>query len=183
VCGKGPEAAAGMGLARPALRALARAYRSPSRLLRALNQELLDQISAHRFVTVAYVQVQPRKESGLTLTACLGGHAPALLAGGGRVRDVGLKGTLLGIVPRVALSEQRTHMRRGELLLLYTDGLGDEVGSPAPFTHDDLRTLLVRMAGASAEQVAIEIEQQLRERRRGSRWADDVAYLVARCTE
>jgi serine phosphatase RsbU (regulator of sigma subunit) len=183
VCGKGPEAAAGMGLARPALRALARAYRSPSRLLRALNQELLDQISAHRFVTVAYVQAQPRKESGLTLTACLGGHAPALLAGSGRVRDVGLKGTLLGIVPRVSLSEQRTHMRQGELLLLYTDGLGDEVGSPAPFTHDDLRTLLLRMAGASAEQVAIEIEHQLRERRRGSRWADDVAYLVARCTE
>ena len=184
VCGKGPEAAAGMGLARPALRALARAYRSPSRLLRALNQELLDQVAANRFVTVAYVQAQPRKDSGLTLTACLGGHAPALLAGaGGRVRDIGLTGTLLGIVPKVSLSEQRTHMRKGDLLLLYTDGLADEPGAPAPFTHDDLRALLARMAGASAERVADEIEQQLRERRRGSRWADDVAYLVARCVE
>jgi len=38
------------------------------------------------------------------------------------------------------------------------------------------------MAGMPAEQVAVEIEQQLRERRHG-RWADDVAYLVARCTE
>ena len=183
VCGKGPEAAAGMGLARPALRALARAYRSPSRLLRALNQELLDQISASRFVTVAYVQVQPRKESGLTLTACLGGHPPGLLAGSGRVRDIGLTGTLLGVVPKVALAEQRTHMRKGDLLLLYTDGLADEPGSPAPFTHDDLRALLTGMAGASAERAAVEIEQQLSERRRGSRWADDVAYLVARCVE
>ena len=182
VCGKGPEAAAGMGLARPALRALARAYRSPSRLLRALNQELLDQISGHRFVTVACVQAQPRKDSGLTLTTCLGGHVPALLGRRGQVRDIGLPGTLLGVFPEVTLGEQRTHMRKGDLLLLYTDGLADEPSSPAPFTHDDLRALLARMAGMPAEQVAVEIEQQLRERRHG-RWADDVAYLVARCTE
>ena len=184
VCGKGPEAAAGMGLARPALRALARAYRSPSRLLRALNQELLDQIAANRFVTVAYVQAQPRKESGLTLTACLGGHAPAVLCTAtGHVRDVGLTGTLLGVVPKVTLREQRTAMRRGDLLLLHTDGLADDIDSPAPFSHDDIRRLLARMAGSSAEQVAVEIEREMRTRSGGGRPADDVAYLVARCVE
>src|SRR5262249_45738642 len=99
------------------------------------------------------------------------------------VRDIGLPGTLLGIVPRVTLGEQRTHMRKGDLLLLYTDGLADEPNSPAPFTHDDLRELLIRMAGLPAGQGAVESEQRRGQRRRHSRWADDVAYLVARCVE
>ena len=99
------------------------------------------------------------------------------------MRDIWLPGTLLGVIPDVALGDQRTHMRKGDLLLLYTDGLADEPSSPAPFTHDDLQALLARMAGMPAEQVAVEIEHQLRERRHGSRWADDVAYLVARCVE
>jgi serine phosphatase RsbU (regulator of sigma subunit) len=119
----------------------------------------------------------------VTLTTCLGGHAPPLLARKGTVRSVGSAGTLLGVMPRVTLSEQRTQMRTGDVLLLYTDGLADEPGSPAPFTPEDLGALLARMSGSSAEHIAVEIERHLGERRRGSSWGDDVAYLVARCVE
>ena len=183
VCGKGPEAAAGMGLARPALRALARAYRRPARLLRALNEELLDQTSDGRFLTVAYVQARVDGESGVGLTTCLAGHPPGILvSAGGRVRAVGLPGTLLGVFTEVRLREQRVRMLPGDVLVLYTDGLADEPGSPAAASFEELEELIIRNRRATAERIARRIEEfVVAAQRRADRAHDDVAFLVVRC--
>ncbi|HYX83396.1 MAG TPA: SpoIIE family protein phosphatase [Gaiellales bacterium] len=183
VCGKGPEAAAGMGLARPALRALARAYRRPARLLRALNEELLDQTSDGRFLTVAYVQARVDGESGVGLTTCLAGHPPGILvSAGGRVRAVGLPGTLLGVFTEVRLREQRVRMLPGDVLVLYTDGLADEPGSPAAASFEELEELIIRNRRATAERIARRIEEfVVAAQRRADKAHDDVAFLVVRC--
>jgi PAS domain S-box-containing protein len=183
VCGKGPEAAAGMGMARPALRALAHAYRRPSRLLQALNHELLDQGVDGRFLTLAYVQARVLGDTGADLTTCLAGHPPGILVSStGHVRDLGLRGTLLGLFPDVSLREQRTRMMRGDTLLLYTDGLADEPGSPAPLTRAQLERILVAHRGVSAEAVASRIEHAVGAvSRRPSGPRDDIAYLLVRC--
>ena len=144
VCGKGPEAAAVMGLARSTLRALARSHRAPKRLLQALNAELLDQVEETRFVTVAYARLQPDPDAGsIELRLCLGGHPPALLvAADGAVTAVGHPGTLLGMFSDVRLREERIQLHPGQTLLLYTDGLSDESGSLAAMTEPDLRRFL-----------------------------------------
>jgi PAS domain S-box-containing protein len=182
VCGKGPEAAAGMGFARPALRALARAYSGPSRLLRALNEELLDQVPG--FVTVAYVRAHLTGDSGVSLTACLGGHAPALvISPTGGIEQFGLIGTLLGVVPNVTLREQRTRLRPGDTLMLYTDGLADDPGSPAALTPEQLCDLLSRHATASVREVARRLELAVSSHRSSHTRGDDIAYVLARCIE
>ena len=181
VCGKGPEAAAGMGIARPALRALARAYRKPVRLLEALNEELLQQGAADQFLTVAYVQVRIDDAPGVELTACLAGHPPALVVGAdGQVRELGRPGTLLGVFGDITLHEHRMRMLPGELLLLYTDGLADDIGSPAAMTPDQLCRFMIEHRGSSASQLTARIDEFL-QTMPASAARDDIAFLVVRC--
>jgi PAS domain S-box-containing protein len=181
VCGKGPEAAAVMGLARSTLRALARSPRAPRRLLQALNEELLDQVPEGRFVTVAYARLQPDPDAGtIDLRICLGGHPPALLvAANGDVTTVGLPGTLLGMFSDVRLREQRTKLRPGEILLMYTDGLADESGSLAAMSEPDLARLLAAHRDLTAEQIAEQLESGVRSQPQ-SALRDDIAFLVLR---
>jgi PAS domain S-box-containing protein len=183
VSGKGPEAAAFMGLARPALRALARAHRRPARVLRTLNEELLDHGVAGRFLTVAYVQVRPGAGDGVDLTACLAGHPPGIVvSAAGEVSEVGVPGTMLAAFDEVELTQDRRAMAPGDLLLLYTDGLADEHPSHAAVGLDELRTLLAGQAHASAEVIADRL-QRIVERRDRERHVgrDDIAFLVVRC--
>jgi PAS domain S-box-containing protein len=185
VCGKGPEAAAGMGIARPALRALARAYRKPVRLLEALNEELLQQGAADQFLTVAYVQVRIDEEPGVELTACLAGHPPVLLVGtDGEVRELGRPGTLLGVFSEIELHEHRVRMRPGELLILYTDGLADDTGSPAAMTPEQLRDFLTVHRGSSASQLTARVDEYLEAALAPTGMArDDIAFLIVRCVK
>jgi PAS domain S-box-containing protein len=183
VCGKGPEAAARMAMARPALRALGHAYRRPARLLHALNDELLsDGGDDERFLTLAYVQIRVLHDSGAELIACLAGHPPAILATADGTETLGMPGTLLGLYPDITLHEQRATLRRGDVLVMYTDGLADAPGSPAPLTPDGLARLVSDRRTEGAEQLAGRIEDVVRSaprRREGP--DDDIAYLVVRC--
>jgi PAS domain S-box-containing protein len=181
VCGKGPEAAAVMGLARSTLRALARSHRAPKRLLEALNAELLDQVEETRFVTVAYARLQPDQDAGsIELRLCLGGHPPALLvAADGAVTAVGLPGTLLGMFSDVRLREERIQLQPGQALLLYTDGLSDETGSLAAMLEPELRRFLADHRTLTAEQIAQQLENEVRSHPR-SALRDDIAYVVLR---
>ena len=183
VSGKGPEAAAFMGLARPALRALARAHRRPARVLRTLNAELLDHGVEGRFLTVAYVQIRPGTEGGVGLTACLAGHPPGILvSAGGEISEVGTPGTMLAAFGEVELTHDRRAMAPGDLMLLYTDGLADEQPSHAAVGLDELRVLLAAQRATSPESIASRL-QQLVERRDRERQVgrDDIAFLVVRC--
>jgi PAS domain S-box-containing protein len=181
VCGKGPEAAAVMGLARSTLRALARSQRAPKRLLQALNAELLEQVEETRFVTVAYARLQPDPDAGsIEVRLCLGGHPPALLvAADGAVTAVGHPGTLLGMFSDIRLREERIQLHPGQTLLLYTDGLSDESGSLAAMTDPDLRRFLADNRALTAEQIAQQLEAEVRSHPR-SALRDDVAFLVLR---
>jgi PAS domain S-box-containing protein len=183
VSGKGPEAAAFMGLARPALRALARAHRRPARVLRTLNAELLDHGVEGRFLTVAYVQIRPGTEGGVGLTACLAGHPPGILvSAAGEISEVGTPGTMLAAFDDVELTHDRRAMAPGDLMLLYTDGLADEQPSHAAVGLDELRAVLAAQRTTSAESIASRL-QQLVERRDRERQVgrDDIAFLVVRC--
>jgi serine phosphatase RsbU (regulator of sigma subunit) len=76
-----------------------------------------------RFCTIACVHVD-LTVSPARLTVSCGGHPlPLLRRAEGVIEFVGAPGTLLGLVPDPELSERSTEMRRGDTLMLYTDGL------------------------------------------------------------
>jgi PAS domain S-box-containing protein len=183
VSGKGPEAAAVMGLTRYTLRALARANRRPRLLLRALNEELLGHDLGGRFVTVAYVRVRSGGPDGLNLTVCLAGHPSGLrTTTAGEVIPVGRPGTLLGMVQPVQLREQQLRLAPGETLLLHTDGLADIGGSLAPLREEELHAFLADHRGTSPEQIAAALDVLIAQRHDGSPGRDDIAFVVLRAS-
>ncbi len=181
VSGFGPEAAALTGLARYTLRALTAMADHPSEVLVALNEAMLRQAAAERFLTAVFACLAP-KRGLLEVTLASGGHPPALVLRDDESVEVldGSPGTLLGVFPDVRLTDQPLTLFPGDALVLYTDGViearsenGEEFGL------ERLEQLLTTCAGRSAAGIARRIERAVLEHR-GERTDDDVAIMVLR---
>jgi PAS domain S-box-containing protein len=130
VCGKGAEAAAVTALARYTIRAAVVRHRSPSGILRWLNDAMLRQrLDPGRFATVACARLDLERD-GVCVTAASGGHpCPRVLRSTGLVEELGTPGTLLGAVSDVRLEDRATRLASHDALVFFTDGL-TEAGAP-----------------------------------------------------
>ncbi|MEH1102213.1 PP2C family protein-serine/threonine phosphatase [Micromonospora sp. CPCC 205561] len=132
VSGKGVEAAVFTGQLRQCLQALHRVESQPGRLLKLLNDALLETSQAQgqgRFATMVLGVVRAQREGGLTLTMAGGGHLPPLvLRASGEVEQVPLSGMLVGVVPDPRIGEVTVRLEPGETCLLYSDGVTEARG-------------------------------------------------------
>jgi hypothetical protein len=180
VCGKGAEAAAITGLARNVLRLLVRDGARPPTALRRLNDAILELGDRGRFCTALLGTIEadgPR----LRLTLSGAGHPlPTFLRANGSVEFVGRSGTLLGVLPHVDLAEDFLTLEPGDALVFYTDGVTERRNGPAMFGDENLLSCLREMAGASADEIAGQIEASVQ---RFGPARDDLAVLVVRCTD
>jgi GAF domain-containing protein len=180
VCGKGPEAAAIVGIARHTVRGLATASSRPSAILEALNRAILDESPGDRFCTACYVRLRP-DGAGFRATVALGGHLPPLLLSrDGSVRQIGEPGSLLGILEHPELNDVVVDLLPGDLLLLYTDGLEEPGRSPAGSAT--VESILARSAGRPVDDVVDELLARFRGEG-GAPPRDDVAILAVRVAE
>ena len=129
VSGKGAPAAAVTSLARYTLRAAAVSHPDPVAVLEVLNTVLNhdyhhDQRSDPRFCTVIYGRLVP-EPGGCTVVLASGGHPPAALIKADRSAEFLATpgGQLVGALPDARFSSTTVHLRPGDTLLLYTDGL------------------------------------------------------------
>ena len=119
VAGKGMAAALLMSSTRGILRLLTERIVDPAALLERLNKILLRDFPRSRFVTVAYVLLDP---SDLTARIGLAGHPPpVLIAGTPRLLEHA-GGLPLGMLD-AGYVEQRIAMTPGTRLVLYSDGV------------------------------------------------------------
>lgn len=121
VSGKGLAAALLMAVTRSYLRVLAEEDRPPGEVLARVNARLAGEIADSRFVTAAYLVVDPEKGECFVANA---GHHPAVLIGGGAPPVfLEAEGLPLGIFPGETYTEVRHAFPEGRTMLLYTDGL------------------------------------------------------------
>jgi integral membrane sensor domain MASE1/anti-sigma regulatory factor (Ser/Thr protein kinase) len=154
VCGKGPEAASLTALARYTLRAVGNGATSPSAVLGALNDAILEQRSDRRFMTAVLVQIDVAKpHNGVAISN--GGHpAPLLVRAQGGVEEVVTeRGTLLGIYSDAKLVDQRLQLLPGDTLVLFTDGLAER-RDPGDDPAVRIKEVLRGGAGATAGETA-----------------------------
>jgi serine phosphatase RsbU (regulator of sigma subunit) len=175
VCGKGAEAAALTALGRYTIRALAE-YDAPT-VLRRLNEAVIrdHDITEQRFLTVllANLTVHPDR---LDLQLAAAGHPPPLiLRADGRVEQVAVTGTLLGVAKEVSFEPQLVSLHPGDTILLYTDGLTDARAPGRVISDAELTTLLARGHGLGGEELAAFIEDSAIA---GEAPRDDIAILV-----
>ncbi|MDG4819871.1 PP2C family protein-serine/threonine phosphatase [Micromonospora sp. WMMD956] len=188
VSGKGVEAAVFTGQLRQCLQALHRVESHPARLLRLLNDALLETTLAHgqgRFATMVLGVVRPRRDGGLTLTMSGGGHLPPLvLRSSGEVETVALRGMLIGVVPDPRIGEVTVELAPGETCLLYSDGVTEARGGRRGDEQFGADRLLHALGGCHrmpAPALAERVEQVTCD------WLahgdhDDIAVLALRAT-
>lgn len=128
VSGKGTAAALLMSATRGMLRSLAEANCSPAEVLTKLNQLLVEDFPAGRFVTLVYGVLDPAKRELVFSSA---GHLPPLLMDGNQSTFLETeRGLPLGI-SRGGYSECQVSLPHGSRLIFYSDGItetedGDE---------------------------------------------------------
>ncbi|MEV1146634.1 PP2C family protein-serine/threonine phosphatase [Micromonospora sp. NPDC049799] len=188
VSGKGVEAAVFTGQLRQCLHALHRVESHPGRLLKLLNDALLETTQAHdrgRFATMVLGVVRPHRDGGLTLALAGGGHLPPLvLRNSGEVEQVPLSGMLVGVVPDPRIGEATVRLEAGETCLLYSDGVTEARGGRSgqeQFGPERLVGLVSGCHRMPAPALAERIEQVTCD------WLghgdhDDIAVLALRAT-
>jgi PAS domain S-box-containing protein len=185
VRGKGAEAARISGTARHAIRTAALHERSPSAILRQLNELLLvtggDDLEP-RFCTAVVAVVTPESDAA-TITLAVAGHpAPLLLRSDGTTEHVTASGTMLGVLDDAELGEETLHLGPGDALVLYTDGVTERHVGGRFFDEETFASVLSRCTGFTAPVLAERIETASRAFLEDLP-SDDLAVVVVRVPE
>jgi phosphoserine phosphatase RsbU/P len=177
--GKGPGAAAVMGLAAHTMPALARYESRPSAVLSALNDALLraQRVTSERFCTVCEMRIRPGADH-LRVTVCLAGHPlPYLVRADGSTEQVGVPGTILGSFEDPTLHDVAIDLVTGDSLVAYTDGLIERRDLGLEAGERRLSEFLSTCRGRPAEEIVRGIERLLLDEAPPD---DDVAVVVVR---
>lgn len=122
VSGKGVEAASLTAMAVHSLRAYALHGSTPGAVLRLLNAAVCAQTSPERFMTVAYVRLDPG--SGRGQLALAGHPAPLRVRPDGHVEQLETApDPPVGVEPEATFAERAIALAPGDSLVLYTDGV------------------------------------------------------------
>ncbi|WP_431965400.1 SpoIIE family protein phosphatase [Actinacidiphila sp. bgisy160] len=183
VCGTGPEAAAVTGLARHALRLLAREGFSGPSVLERLNAAILDEGARSRFLTLLYGEMWPQSDGSAVLKVVCAGHPlPLRLRQSGVVEPAAEPQPLLGVIEDLELVEQTVTLDPGDVLLCVTDGVTERREGTRMLGDDGLADVLATCTGLTAGAVAARIQRAV-ERFASDAPSDDMAILAMRVPE
>lgn len=183
VCGTGPEAAAVTGLARHALRLLAREGFGGPAVLERLNAAILDEGERSRFLTLLYGELWPQEDgSALLKVVCAGHPLPLRLRQDGTVEPAAEPQPLLGVLDDLELYEQTVMLDPGDVLLCVTDGITERREGTRMLGDDGLAEVLSGCTGLTAGAVAARILRAV-ERFAAEPASDDMAILALRVPE
>ncbi|MEU1077889.1 MULTISPECIES: SpoIIE family protein phosphatase [unclassified Streptomyces] len=183
VCGTGPEAAAVTGLARHALRLLAREGFGGPAVLERLNAAILDEGARSRFLTLLYGELWPQEDGSAVLKVVCAGHPlPLRLRQDGTVEPAAEPQPLLGVMEDLELYEETITLDPGDVLLCVTDGITERREGTRMLGDDGLTDVLATCTGLTAGAVAARVLRAV-ERFAAEPASDDMAILSMRIPE
>lgn len=125
VIGKGIPAAIMMSMFRGTLRAYADggySRHTMDEIIHKLNRVACSECRDGEFITLFVASIDTNEN---TLTYCSCGHEPALLLRDDKIIELDEGGLVLGIMPEAVYETKTIDFRKGDTLLMYTDGLID----------------------------------------------------------
>lgn len=186
VAGHGTPAAVLMAITHALAHAQPGTHTPPGELLKYLNDQLARCYTRDgAFVTAFYAVLDP---STRRLTYSTAGHNPPRLLHGNRVLSLDANGALpLGILEGQSYPQTTVTLQKGDLLLLYTDGI-TEASPPrkgaAPrqfFGIDRLDKLLVDCGPCSAQRYITRIRTEVAAFCENAPPIDDETLIAIRC--
>jgi sigma-B regulation protein RsbU (phosphoserine phosphatase) len=175
VSGKGVQAAIVTALARHTIREAAVRLTSPSEVLRALSEVLLEH-ETDRFCTAVLLRLR-MQDGGWSVTVSAGGHPlPLLVPGHGEPIEVGTTGSLLGAIAEIELHDETIPLRPGDAVMLYTDGVTEGRRDREFYGEERLAAVVRRESGSATSLVDAVVDDVLAFQGQDAR--DDIAVLV-----
>ena len=184
VSGKDVSAALLMATARMALRTQAEeGTHSLSEIFFKVNNTLYRDTSPERFLTLFYGVLDVHN---LTLDYVNGAHNPPILYNwrSGEMRCLEVGGTLVGMFENMEYEEERVKLSKGDVLVMYTDGITEAMNSSGDmFGEERLKELIVQYARRfSAIQLLQKIYDEVRIFSEGMPQHDDLTLIVMKIT-
>ncbi len=199
VSGKSIPASLLMVAAKEIVYARAMADPDPAAVFREANRRVYD-IKRRMFVSLGYFLLDP---ASLSLHYAIGGQPTPLLvragaagSGGASPGGTDLSGAAgaieipapeirlpLGALRSTPYDARTLYLRKGDLLLFYTDGLNEAMSvAHLPYGDERLKASLVRHAGKPLPELAEELLEDIRQFAYGAEQYDDMTFVLMRIT-
>jgi serine phosphatase RsbU (regulator of sigma subunit) len=178
VSGHGIEPSITAFQAKYLLRVFLRQYRDPAQALEELNNQVFGLSRGEEFISMSVVLFDT---AGGTIRYASAGHPPAFMWHGGDVRGLTATGPLISLTADADYHSRELPLERGDVVLLYTDGLAEARNGDSMFGEDRIAAhlrrdpavdvhVLCKQLGEAADDFA---DQPL---------SDDIAILAVRRT-
>jgi serine phosphatase RsbU (regulator of sigma subunit) len=180
VTGHGIEAAADMAMVKFLFRALAREHSRPGNFLARANEVVVGEITSGKFVTMAYVIIDPAR--GFVACAAAGHPSPRLVRPDGTVSPLPAGGLALGVESRQEYDDIEEPFPPGAAVVLYTDGVLEARCGGQVYGEERLDGVLARRASLPADELAGAILAECSDYA-GGELDDDAAVVVIKRRE
>jgi sigma-B regulation protein RsbU (phosphoserine phosphatase) len=176
VSGKGVAAALYGAMVGGLLRTIAHRRRSPAALLRLLNRILRERIVEARYVTLTVLVWERAKQRFVMANA---GASPPMICRKGEILKPKVEGVPAGLLDNRVYEELTVEVQRGDLIMLYSDGITDQPGlKDEEYGRGHLSRSLRRVCGKDPEVVADQILADLDAFAEGAPRFDDQTLIV-----
>jgi len=176
VSGKGPAAALYGALVSGLLRTLAPRRRSPAMLMQSINEALLERRVDAQYATLTVLLWDPRTR---LLTFCnAGGEAP-LIFRNGEILTLRSSGVPVGLLEDRQYEEVEVQTERGDAILLYSDGVQDQLNEAEKhFSRTRTLNLFRKNGNERPQKIADTIVTELDNFREDTPITDDQTIVV-----
>jgi serine phosphatase RsbU (regulator of sigma subunit) len=182
VVGKGIPAALIMAAFRASLIAEIRNHYTLHRIMHMVNQLLCEGNEDSRFVTAIYGILDTKNR---IFTFCNAGHNPGILRrADGTIEMLHDGGTAMGIFRDSPFEERAFGLNKGDVILLYTDGVTEMIGRDGEmYDMQRLTDVLNHNAHRAPQDIIDAIRQSLAEYADPDAPVDDLTLVVIRADE
>lgn len=168
--------------ARSAIRAQTNQLATPSETLTVLNNFLFDDLDkSDYFITLFYLQYNICTQQ---LRFANAGHPPPLLFSmyDREFKKLDADGLILGVHRDVVFEEKMTMLGKGDLLLLYTDGLIEaENANKEFFGLERVKSVLLQNIQDNPQQIINALLDAIQQFCQKTAFADDITLMVFKC--
>ncbi len=166
---------------RSAIRTQANLLGTPSETLGVLNNFLFEDLdNADYFITLFYLQYNTSTHE---LSFANAGHPRPLLFSPfqKQCRELDAEGMILGVRKNIIFEEKTTTLAKGDLILLYTDGLTEAENPDGEFFGiERLSDILMQYAQQSPERIIDALLKHIKQFCQSESFNDDITLMVFR---
>jgi len=176
VVGKGVPAALCMSMIKYSLDSFPNELMYPKNILKNLNRVVERNVDASMFITMLCATYQPQINM---FTYASAGHEPGFYFDGQTqtFNDLETKGLILGVLPHSTYKEYKIQFRKGDMLVLLTDGVTESKRDNEFIEREYLIQVIERFIHLPAQQMVNEVYRHF-ERLQDFELRDDFTLMI-----